>query len=328
MLVLSLTPLRISLFGGGTDYPRWYQNYGGEVLGGAISAYSHIYIRMSSEFFDKQFRVCYSKLEEVSDYNELSHPAVRACIRYVDRDLRGVEILYSGDLPSRSGLGSSSSFTVGLLNALYVLTGRRVGKRSLYEAAIDVEQNKLRESVGVQDQILTTIGGFNRIKISRSGRITVASLALESIGISRLEDYLLLVPTGIPRFASDIAKEQIEAMGDKVPQHQALMGMVSLGMRFLENGDLNSLGSLLHDGWMIKRELSSKITNEFVDRIYERARIEGALGGKLLGAGGGGFLLLLAPPSVHRKISEALAPLKITRVKFERHGSRARKIKY
>lgn len=328
MLVTSKTPLRISLFGGGTDYPQWFHEHGGEVLGGAISAYSHIHLRRSPVFFDHRFRVCYSKLEEVSDYKDLSHPAVPACIEHVDSGLDGLEIFYSGDLPSRSGLGSSSSFTVGLLNALYLFTGQRVGKRHLYESAIDIEQNRLKERVGVQDQILTAIGGFNHIKISRSGKKTISSIPLHTAAIKTLQDHLLLVSTGISRYASQVAKSQIESMDTKANQHLALMKMVLGGINYITKGDMKSTGALLHDGWMIKRELTTKISNGIIDGIYSQARTAGAYGGKLLGAGGGGFLLLLAPPALHQELRDSLSPLKVSPVSFDRFGSRTRRIVY
>lgn len=324
-MIISRTPYRVSFIGGGTDYHTWYQEYGGAVLSTTINHYCYLHCRLLPAFFKHKSRIVWSKVEEVLEHHEIQHPSVRAILDYLGIT-QGIEIHHQGDLPARSGLGSSSAFTVGLLNALYALRGNISSKRELACEAIHIERDILNENVGVQDQIQTAYGGLNKIEIGSNGNFEVMPLVLPHNRLNILHEYLLLFFTGVSRTASDIAAEKIKAIPNKATQMHGLRQMVEDGIKILTSGDITDFGRLLHEAWMLKRQISSNISPSFIDDIYDRARNAGALGGKVLGAGGGGFMLFFVQPENKPQVYEALKDLLL--VPFELEGSGSQIIFY
>jgi D-glycero-alpha-D-manno-heptose-7-phosphate kinase len=321
-MIISRTPFRISFFGGGTDYPAWYRLHHGSVLASTINKYCYISCRYLPPFFDHKIRVVYSKIESCQDLSEISHPAVRAALHYL-KISRGVEIHHDGDLPARSGMGSSSAFTVGLLHALHALKGQIPSVHQLMTESIYVEQELLKEAVGCQDQVMAAQGGFNHIIFSQDGEISIKPMTLSHERISDLTSQLMLFFTGLSRTASEIAQGYSQDLGAKEREMQAMCDMVDEGISILNSGeDLGKFGSLLHEGWLLKRSLSPKISNEFIEQLYEEARSGGATGGKLLGAGGGGFMLLFVRPNDQERVRERLRRLIYVPFRFEFSGSR------
>lgn len=321
-MIISRTPFRISFFGGGTDYPLWYREHGGAVLGATINKYCYLTVRYLPPFFEHRIRVVYSKIEDCKTIDEIVHPSAREVLRYLELS-RGVEIHHDGDLPGRSGMGSSSAFTVGLLHALYALKGKMVGKRQLAEESIKIEQEILKETVGSQDQVAAAYGGFNQISFSKNDDFSVRPVTLATERLVELNKHLLLFYTGIKRTASSVASSYVTDMGGKkTAVLHRMREMVDESAAILSGkGDLDPFGNLLHEAWQAKRSLGDKISNDRVDQLYQEAREAGALGGKLLGAGGGGFLLLFAPPETHRQIREKLCRLIHVPFEFEFGGS-------
>ncbi len=320
-MIISRTPFRISFFGGGTDFPLWYREHGGEVLGATIDKYCYLTCRWLPPFFDHRIRIVYSKIENCQTIDEIKHPAVREVIRYRRID-RGIEIHHDGDLPARSGIGSSSSFTVGLLNALAMLENETLSRHQLATQSIVIEQELLKETVGSQDQVLAAYGGFNHILFSPSGHIEVSPVTASPQFIHDLQDHLMLFYTGINRSSSEIAK----SYHDGLPAKESGLGMMRALVKeaaaiVRSEQDLKSFGSLLHEAWKIKSGWSSAVANSEVWAIYNAARDAGALGGKLTGAGGGGFLLLFVPPMFQARVREKLSPLIEVPIRFDQSGS-------
>jgi D-glycero-alpha-D-manno-heptose-7-phosphate kinase len=320
-VIISRTPFRISFFGGGSDYPAWYRRHGGSVLGAAINKYCWITCRYLPPFFEHKYRVVYSKIENQRSVDEIVHPAVREVLRYL-RVEQGVEIHHDGDLPARSGIGSSSSFAVGLLHAVHALRGRMPTRVELAEQAIHVEQERLREAVGCQDQVFAAHGGLNKVEFLQNDEIVVTPLTFEPERIHELNRHLMLFFTGISRTASGVAKAYVEDLATKEAQLRFMGAMVDESVALLRDGDLDRFGALLHEAWQAKRSLDPKISTSHVDGIYAAARAAGALGGKLLGAGGGGFFLIFAKPADHASIKEALGSLIHVPFHFDFSGSR------
>lgn len=320
-MIISRTPYRISFFGGGTDYPIWYQENGAAVLTSTINHYCYLHCRVLPPFFNHKYRIVWREVEEVSKHNQIKHPAVRAILEHLAFEL-GIEIHHQGDLPARSGLGSSSAFTVGLLNAIYALRGAMQSKYELASQAIHIERNILQENVGIQDQIETAFGGLNKIIIHPDGQFEVHPLLLPLTRLQELHDHLLLFFTGISRTASDIASDKIKAIPGKKLELLGIQQMVNEAIQILTNGtDLTDLGRLLHESWMLKRRISSKISTTFIDKIYSKALKAGALGGKLLGAGGGGCMLFFVKPENRLQLCKALKDLLLIPFEFEKTGS-------
>ena len=319
-MIISRTPFRVSFFGGGTDYHPWYQEHGGAVLSTTINRYCYINCRFLPPFFDYRNRVVWSKIETVNTHDDIAHPVVREVLRMMD--LEGVEIHHDGDLPSRSGLGSSSSFTVGILHALNALKGKMSSKEQLAKTAIHVERGLLKENVGIQDQIAAAYGGLNRIDIRQDGGFSVNPLIMDGERLRILQDSLMLVYTGTSRFSSNIAKSQIQAIPNKLAQLHRMYRMVEEGAMVLQgSGEIDDFGRLLHESWQLKRQLTSSISPGFVDQIYDQAISAGALGGKLLGAGGGGFMLFFVNPNYRDKVLKALDQLLVVPIEFDSTGS-------
>ncbi len=320
-MIITRTPFRISFFGGGTDYPAYFRKYGGAVLSTSINKYCYLSVRYLSPLWDYHYRVRYTDREETKLISEIKHPSARECLNYLDfhRDL--VEIQHNSDLPALTGLGASSAFTVGLLHGLYALRGIPVNKKKLAREAIHVEQKLIGENVGSQDQVAAAVGGFNKIEFLSSDEINIIPVRIDEKRKADLQSHLLLAFTGQSRFASAVAAEQIQNTEKKHQELSTMGEMVNEGLNILaSNQSLESFGKLLHESWLLKRSLSSQITNPVIDEMYEKARSAGAIGGKLLGAGGGGFLLIFARPELHSAIKEKLGSVCIP-FKFENTGS-------
>lgn len=305
-MIICRTPYRISFFGGGTDYPGWYRRHGGAVLAATIDKYCYLTCRHLPPFFEHRLRVVYRKIETCQTLDQITHPTVRETLRFLKID-RGVELHHDGDLPARSGMGSSSAFTVSLLNALHALRGEMATKHQLALEAIQIEQEVLKETVGSQDQVLSAYGGLRHVLFHPDGEIEVRPLVLPRGRIEELRAHLLLVYTGIARTAADVAKSYVARIETRRRQLRMMKELVDESIEVLAGGvNILPFGELLHEAWVAKRSLSPIVSNGEVDDLYERARSAGAIGGKLTGAGGGGFLLLFAPPDKHADILRAL----------------------
>lgn len=321
-MIITRTPLRVSFFGGGTDYPVWYNENGGAVLSTAIDKYCYITVRKLPPFFDYRSRISYSKVENVADNDAIEHPSVRGCLRFMGiRD--GVEIHHVADLPARTGLGTSSAFTVGLLLGLYALGDRMRDKHALAQDAIYVEQQVLREAVGAQDQVAAAYGGFNLIRFQADDRIEVKPVLAPPDRLAELQSYMALFFTGFARTASEIAKEQVKETPNRSGELTAMLQMVDEAVDIVSNTrrSLREFGSLLHESWNLKKSLTNKITNPQIDGIYEAGREAGAIGGKLLGAGGGGFMLFFVPPERREALIQKLRGLLCVPFAFSNRGS-------
>ncbi|MHB1143134.1 MAG: GHMP family kinase ATP-binding protein [Sulfuricaulis sp.] len=321
-MIITRTPFRISFFGGGTDYAAWYQEHGGIVLSTSIDKYCYISCRYLPPFFEHKYRVVYSKIENCKTIDQIEHPAVRAVLTYMQCDT-GLEIHHDGDLPARSGLGSSSSFTVGLLNALSALKGNYIANSDLASQAIHIERDIIKENVGSQDQICAAHGGFNRIEFLRDGSFRVDPVVLRQERLEEFQGHLMLFFTGLSRFASDIAKSKIDNLKNRAAELQRMTESVHEAIRILQSdAPIEEIGRLLDQNWKYKRSLSDKVSSPEIDQIYEAAIKAGAIGGKLLGAGGGGFMVFLVKPALQKKVSEALSHLIHVPFRFENNGSR------
>ena len=317
-MVITSTPLRISFFGGGTDYPVWYREHGGSVLATTINKSCYITIRRLPPFFEFHSRVSYSRVENVIKNNEIQHPSVRACLEFMKME-EGVEIHHVADLPARTGLGTSSAFTVGLLLGLYALRNQMRDKHSLNSDAIHVEQEIVKEAVGSQDQTSAAYGGFNRIDFGTDGSVDVA----DPSRLADLENHLALFFTGFSRTASEIATEQVRITPQKKKELEMMRQLVGEAESVVTspNQSLDEFGKLMHESWQIKRSLTQKISNANIDEIYEAGLSAGALGGKLLGAGGGGFMLFYVSPEKRQALRQRLKNLLCVPFRFSGRGS-------
>jgi len=322
-MIISRTPFRVSLFGGGSDYPTWYRQHGGAVLGMTINKYCYITVRPLPPFFEHRHRIVYSRIELVKDNSEIDHPSVRAVLTELNIT-DGLEIHHDGDLPARSGLGSSSSFTVGLLNAINGLYGRMMSKKRLADDAIRIEQEVIKENVGSQDQVWAAYGGLNRINFRTDDSIGVVPIITDDRKRLQLQESMLLFFTGLARNASTIAGDKIASLEKKTQQIRTMVQMVDEAQAILQNPrrSINEIGRLLHESWQLKRELASTITTSVIDDIYEAGRRAGAIGGKLLGAGGGGFMLFFVEPDQRAQVIQSLNHLIPVPVEIGRDGSR------
>lgn len=321
-MIISKTPHRISFFGGGTDYPAYYLKHGGKALGVTIDKYSYINIRKLPPFFDHKHRIVYSKQENVSSIDEIVHPSVRETLRYLNIDY-GVSIHHDGDIPARSGMGSSSAFTVGLLNSFYALSGKMSSKETLRDGAIYIEQQMIKENVGSQDQTFAAHGGLNLIEFLQNGHISVKPLILDYSRLTEFENSLMLFFTGVSRTAHEIAGEQIAKSEINEPNLHMMKSLVGDAIDILtSNVDLDEFGKLLNETWRLKKTLSTKISSFDIDQMYETAIRAGALGGKLLGAGGGGFMLFFVRPSKQESVKKSLREYLHIPFKFDFDGSK------
>ncbi len=320
-MIISRTPFRVSFFGGGTDYHGWYHSNKGAVLATTIDKYCYITCRYLPPFFEHKSRIIYSKMEHVQkSINEIDHPSVREVLRYL-KIHQGIEIHHDGDLPARTGLGSSSSFTVGLLNSLYALKGQMVTKEQLANEAIYIEHEMIKENVGCQDQTLAAHGGFNLIEFGGPNHLRVQPLTISIDKLNLLQSHLMLFFTGFSRTASQIALHQIKNIPNKKKELQRMYEMVYEAVEILNGKNIVKFGRLLDESWKLKRTLSDKISTEHIDDLYKTAIRAGAQGGKLLGAGGGGFILFFVEPHKQEKVRQSLKKLVEVPIKFENLGS-------
>jgi D-glycero-alpha-D-manno-heptose-7-phosphate kinase len=308
-IVMCRAPFRVSFFGGGSDYPEWYRHEPGAVLSTAIDKYIYISCRYLPPFLGTKHRVVWRHVEQVDSIAEILHPAVREGLRYLNfDDSLGIELHYQGDLPSRSGMGSSSTFVVALLQALTCLRGIEADRQKLAEMAIELEQVRMKEAVGSQDQVAAAFGGLNVIKFHQDGRFDVHPIRLASQRERDLTAHLMLFFPGRSRFSSDAATSIAQNVNKRSNSVRRMVAMVEEGVEILRRGDLVDFGLLLHEAWEMKRGLSDLISSREIDELYDRARGVGAIGGKLLGAGSTGFLLLYVPPERQDAVRAALTP--------------------
>ena len=322
-MIITKTPYRISFFGGGTDHPLWYRENGGKVLSTTFDKYCYISVRYLPPFFEHKYRVVYSKIESVNNIEKIEHPAVRETLKYFNSS-KGLEIHHDGDLPARSGLGSSSTFTVVLINCMNTLEGIHNNSYQLASSAIHIEQDLIKESVGSQDQISAAYGGFNEIEFRKDGSFSVEPKMINIERKKSLNDHLMLFYTGVSRFSSEITESQLSNMKNCSSQMHELYEMVEEGSKILMNPKtpLEEFGELLNSAWKNKRTLSNKISNTQIDQCYAAAIKAGASGGKILGAGGGGFILFFVSPQHQINVKNALSSLTLVTFNFENSGSK------
>lgn len=319
-MVITQTPFRMSFFGGGTDFPDFFEKYGGSIISTTFDKYCFVTVSHLPRFFDYKEQITYSKIERKNTVEEIEHPAVREAMKYLD--MHELRMVYEADLPARSGLGTSSSFAVGMLNAFYALKGKHVDKMQLAKDAIYVERCLCRESGGVQDQIAASFGGFNRIDLSADG-YAVHPIIMPKERKKELCDHLLLFFTGFSRYSSDIAKDQEAATKSRTTELKEMLALVDEAEQVLTSKcSLNEFGRLLDYTWQIKRKITDKISNGTIDSLYAAAKKAGAVGGKLLGAGGGGFLLFYIEKDRQEAVKENLSELLHVPFEFEEIGTR------
>lgn len=320
-MVITQTPFRMSFFGGGTDFPGFYNEHGGAVISTTFDKYCYVNVRHLPPFFEYSTELSYSKIERVKNIDEINHPSIRECMRYLD--MRDIRLTYEADLPAKSGLGTSSSFAVGMLKAFYSLKGKYKSKRELADDAIYLERKLCNEAGGVQDQIAVAFGGFNRIDFSADGyQVTPVVMSNERKEI--LNDNLMMFFTGFSRFSSDIQTSTQAVLKDKTAQLLEMYSLVDTAQGILtdKNSDLNDFGRLLDHTWKLKRGITTRISTNSLDEIYEKAMSAGALGGKLLGAGGGGFFVFYVEPEKRKSVMQALDKLLYIPFRFEDSGTR------
>lgn len=319
-MIITQTPFRMSFFGGGTDFPDFYKKHGGAVLSTTFDKYCYVNVRHLPRFFDYSTELSYSVIERVTEVDEIRHPAVREAMKFLD--MHEIRLTYEADLPARSGLGTSSSFAVGMLNAFYALKGKYADKKRLADEAIYLERVLCRESGGVQDQIAASYGGFNRINFNEHG-YEVNPVIISPARKEQLNRNLMLFFTGFSRFSSDIQATTQKALEEKQTQLLEMLSLVDEAENVLTSKtDLNEFGRLLDYTWKLKRGISGKISTDSIDGLYARGMEAGAVGGKLLGAGGGGFLLFYVEEDKREMVRRAMDMLLYVPFEFENSGTR------
>lgn len=321
-MIITRTPFRISFFGGGTDLPDFYYKHGGEVISTTIDKYLYITCRRMTPYWEYKHRFVYgSNTETVSELSEIQHPSIRETLRFLDIPY-GVDMHYNTDIPARSGMGSSSSFTVGLLNALNGLNGKMSSKQELTRDSIYIEQKMIGEAVGSQDQTAAAYGGLNHIIFRKDGGIEVQPITISRERSAELNNHLMLVFTGFQRFAKDIEKDKIASIEDHTRNLLEMKEYVSQSIDILNsNTDIGQFGQLLNETWEKKKRLSNKVSNDHIDTMYRLGRENGAIGGKLLGAGGGGFMLFFVRPEDRERLLKAMKGFAVVPFLFENSGS-------
>lgn len=320
-MIITKTPFRMSFFGGGTDMKEFFQEYGGAVLSTTFDKYCYVNVRHLPRFFDYSTEISYSKLERVTDIGDIEHPAVRNAMKMLD--MHEIRLTYEADLPARSGLGTSSSFAVGMLNAFHALKGKYVDKKRLADEAIYLERELCQEKGGWQDQIAASFGGLNRINFNEDG-YEVLPVIINKERKAQLNDSLMMFFTGFTRFSSDVQKANSGMSQEKINRLQEMHALVDRAEDILrdKHSDLDDFGRMLDYTWRLKRKTGKTVTNERIDFIYEAGLKAGALGGKLLGAGGGGFLLFYVPADKQRDVREVMKDLLYIPFRFENGGTR------
>tara|TARA_B100000787_G_scaffold44232_1_gene31543 strand:+ start:110 stop:1099 length:990 start_codon:yes stop_codon:yes gene_type:complete len=320
-MIISRTPFRISFFGGGTDYPQWYKDNKGSVISTTINKYCYINARYLPPFFKYKYCIRYYEREERSKIKDIKHPSVRECLKHL-KIKEGIEIVHNADLPALSGLGSSSAFTVGILNALSALKGEMLTKKELTNDALHIEQKKIKENVGSQDQSAAAFGGLNRIDFGGRAEVIVNPIVLGKEYENSFQENLLLIFSGLSRKADNVAKEQISKIDLNKEKYQKIYELVDEAEDILrKKKKLENFGELLNYQWELKKSLSNSITNNKIDEIYDTAIKNGAIGGKLLGAGNGGFMIFYAKKKNHAKILSKLSKFLHVPFRFDYTGS-------
>lgn len=321
-MIITKTPFRMSFFGGGTDMESFFREYGGAVLSTTFDKYCYVTVRHLPRFFDFTTHLTYSKMEFVNSIDEIQHPAIRNAMKMLD--MQEIRLLYEADLPARSGLGTSSSFAVGMLNAFYALKGKYADKKKLADEAIYLERVLCEEAGGWQDQIAASFGGMNRIEFNKNGTYEVRPVIIHPDRKDLLNDNLLMFFTGFTRFSSDLQKANAVGYKEKVKQLQEMYDLIDEAQKVLEDkhSDLDDFGRLLDTTWRLKRQTGGAITTDSIDGLYEKGIQAGALGGKLLGAGGGGFLVFYVQPEKKDAVMKAMSDLLYVPFRFEDGGTR------
>ena len=324
-MIITQTPFRMSFFGGGTDMESFFTKYGGAVLSTTFDKYCYVNVRHLPRFFDYSTELSYSRTERVTDINAIEHPAIRNAMKMLD--MHEIRLTYEADLPARSGLGTSSSFAVGMLNAFYALKGKYADKKKLADEAIYLERELCEEAGGWQDQIAASFGGFNRINFNTDGTYDVLPVIISPERKKTLNDNLMMFFTGFTRFSSDVQKANAGSKETQEAKEKRLLEMLSLvdkAEHILtdKHTDLDDFGRLLDHTWKLKRQTGSAVSTNSIDELYEKGMQAGALGGKLLGAGGGGFLVFYVQPKYQEAVKEAMKDLMYIPFKFEDGGTR------
>lgn len=318
-MIITKTPFRMSFFGGGTDMPAFFNEHGGSVISTTFDKYCYVNVRHLPRFFDYSTELSYSKTERVTDVNEIQHPAIREAMKFLD--MHEIRLTYEADLPARSGLGTSSSFAVGMLSAFYALKGKYADKNKLAKEAIYLERELCNEAGGWQDQIAAAYGGLNRINFNPDG-FTVDPIIISTERKREFNRNLMLFFTGFTHFSSEV--QATINVADKTKQRLEMLALVDEAQNILtdKNADLNEFGRMLDTTWKLKRQTGAKISTDSIDMLYDKGMKAGALGGKLLGAGGGGFLLFYVEPDKQQYVRDALADLMYVPFEFENGGTR------
>lgn len=320
-MIITRTPFRMSFFGGGTDMESFFMENGGAVLSTTFDKYCYVNVRHLPRFFDYSTELSYAKIERVTDVNDIQHPAIREAMKMLD--MHEIRLTYEADLPARSGLGTSSSFAVGMINAFYALKGKYADKKKLADAAIYLERELCKEAGGWQDQIAASYGGFNRINFNSDG-YEVLPLIINPERKRQLNNNLMMFFTGFTRFSSDVQKANASNKADKVNQLKEMLALVDEAEKVLvdKQSDLDEFGRLLDHTWRIKRKTGNTVSTNSIDELYDKGLKAGALGGKLLGAGGGGFLVFYVEPDKQEKVKKAMEDLLYIPFEFEDGGTR------
>ena len=321
-MIITRTPFRMSFFGGGTDMKDFFTEHGGAVISTTFDKYCYVIVRHLPRFFDYSTELSYSKIERVTSIDDIEHPAIRNAMKMLD--MHELRLTYEADLPARSGLGTSSSFAVGMLNAFYALKGKYADKKKLADDAIYLERVLCNEAGGWQDQIAASFGGFNRINFNKDGTYDVYPLIIHPDRKKQLDDNLLMFFTGFTRFSSDMQKANAKGYHDKTKQLLEMLDLVDQAQEILtdKNSDLDDFGRLLDHTWKLKRQTGGAITTSSIDALYQRGIDAGALGGKLLGAGGGGFLVFYVQSEKKQAVKDAMKDLLYVPFHFEDGGTR------
>ena len=320
-MIITKTPYRVSLFGGGTDHPNWYREFGGEVVSATIDKYCYLTSRILPPFFEHRYRIAYSKIETVLNLDEINHPAVREGIRKFASHL-SLEIQHHGDLPARSGVGSSSAFAVGLIHSLQLLKNRKFTKEDLAREAIELEQVDLRENVGSQDQIACAYGGFNHISFESNGRWRVTPMEISAERLSEIEERMVLIYSGVSRTSSDIQQTLVDNFKSKKLELLRTQELAKESIALIQsNADLNLIGEMLDESWRLKKSANPKSVSIELEDLKNLARKSGALGGKILGAGGGGFCLFWVSPDRRQSFIEKMSSVLYVPTRISVEGS-------
>lgn len=319
-MIISKTPVRMSFFGGGTDFPDFFREHGGAVISTTFDKYCHVNVKEVPDIFDFKTVLSYARIERVNSVDEIQHPAIRNAMKWLG--LEKIALNYDADLPSKTGLGTSSSFSVGMLNAFYTMLGIEKSKRELADDAIHLERVLCAEEGGIQDQIAAAFGGFNRIDFGAHG-YTVTPVGISDERKERLNGNLMMFFTGLSRFSFEIQQSTKTAMGSKTAELLEMLGMVDIAEKILvdPSANLDDFGRLLNETWLLKRSISKKISSDYIDECYAKAIRAGALGGKLLGAGGGGCLLFYVTEEKRQSVRDAVSDMHEIKFRFENEGT-------